>query len=139
MKHYVGICLVMLTLAGVVIFAIHSCTEAADHTVANVRDAFAKVFNLQPQVTVNQRVILTQTAPIAELAVTQKEELVQLGYTEHYEVLSYQIPLTGKTLKVEAVYRVKAGFDLHQAFSVTIDPVTHLIHAALPHAKILSV
>jgi hypothetical protein len=67
---------------------------------------------VQPQVTVNQRVVLTQTAPIAELAVVTKEELVTLGFNEHLEVLSLQIPLTEKKLTAEATYRIKAGFDL---------------------------
>lgn len=139
MKHYLGICLVLLTLAAVGFFALRSCTDAADRTVASVRDAFAQVFKIQPQVTVNQRVVLTQTAPIAELAVVSKEELVTLGFKQHLEVLSYQLPMTEKTLSVEAVYRIKAGFDFHEPFQVTIDPVTHHIQASLPHAKILSV
>jgi hypothetical protein len=37
------------------------------------------------------------------------------------------------------VYRLKAGFDLRQPFSVQIDPATHQIRATMPHAKILSV
>jgi hypothetical protein len=50
-----------------------------------------------------------------------------------------QIPLTEKKLTAEATYRLKAGFDLHEPFSVTIDPATHVLHAQMPHAKILSV
>lgn len=139
MKHYLGICLVLVTLAGIVFFFLHSCVAATDHTIASVREAFSEVFHLQPQVTVNQRVILTQTAPIAELAVVTREELVTLGLSEHLEVLSFQVPLTEKKLTVEATYRVKAGFDLREPFSVVIDPVTHHVRATMPHAKILSV
>jgi hypothetical protein len=139
MKHYLGICLVLLTLAAIVLFALHRCTTMVGDTIANVRDAFAQVLKVQPQITVNQRVVMTQTAPIAELAVVTKEELVTLGFTEHFQVLSYQVPLTEKTLSVEAVYRLKAGFDLREPFRVEIDPVTHHIHATMPHAKILSV
>ena len=139
MKHYLGFCFVLVTLAAIVIFTVRSCASAADQTVAHVRDAFAQVFNLQPQVTVNERVVLTQTAPIAELAVASKQELVTLGSTQHFEVLSYQVPLTEKTLKVEATYLIKAGFDLHKPFHVTIDPATQHIVASLPHATILSV
>jgi len=139
MKHYLGICLVLVTLAGIAWFALHSCTVAADHTIDSVRDAFASVLRVQPQITVNQRVIQTQTAPIAELAVVTKEELVTIGFNEHLEVLSVQIPLTEKTLTAEATYRLKAGFDLREPFSVVIDPVTHNVRATMPHAKILSV
>jgi hypothetical protein len=139
MKHYLGISLVLATLAAIVFFGIYSCTTAADHTIASVRNAFAQVFQIQPQITMNQRVILSQTSPIAELAIVSKEELVKLELTQHLDLLSYQIPLTEKDLQVEAVFRLKAGFDLHQPFHVTIDPLTHAIHAYLPHAKILSV
>jgi hypothetical protein len=139
MKHYLGICMVLVTAAAIGFLALHSCTAAIDHTIGNVRDAFASVLQIQPQVTINQRVVLTQTAPIAELAVVTKEELVTLGFNEHLEVLSLQIPLTEKELTAEATYRLKAGFDLREPFSVEIDPVTHALHAAMPHAKILSV
>jgi Protein of unknown function (DUF4230) len=139
MKHYLGICLVLITVAGLGLFALHSCTTAVDRTVDHVRDAFGAVLRVQPEVTVNQRVVLTQTAPIAELAVVTKEELVTLGLNEHLEVLTLQIPLTEKKLTVEAAYRIKAGFDLRKPFSVEIDRATHALHARLPHAEILSV
>ena len=139
MKHYLGICLVLLTIAGISLFALHSCTSSVDRTVDHVIDAFGKVLSVQPQVTVNQRVILTQTAPIAELAVVSKEELVSLDLDAHLEVLSMQIPLTEKKITAEAVYRIKAGFDLREPFSVAIDPTTHAVDASMPPAKILSV
>jgi hypothetical protein len=139
MKHYLGICLVLITVAAIGFFALHSCTATVDHTIDHVRDAFSEVLKVQPQVTVNQRVVLTQTAPIAELAVVTKEELVSIGMDEHLDVLSVQIPLTEKKLTAEAAYRIKAGFDLREPFSVEIDPVTHALRAAMPHAKILSV
>lgn len=139
MKHYLGICLVLVTLAGIGFFALHSCTAAVDQTVDAVRDAFVSVLRVEPQVTVNQRVVLTQTAPIAELAVVTKEELVTLDFSEHLEVMSMQIPLTEKKLTAEGTYRLKAGFDLRKPFSVVIDPATQDIRATMPHAEILSV
>lgn len=139
MKHYLGISLVLLTLAGICFFAVHQCTSSIDHTIDQVRDAFAQVLRVQPQVTVNQRIVMTQTAPIAELAVVSKDELVDLGFTEHLEVMSFQIPLTEKKLAVEATYRLKAGFDLREPFTVEIDPTTHQLQVKMPHAKILSV
>ena len=139
MKHYLGISLVLVTLAAIGFFAMRSCTAAINGTVDHVRDAFYEVLHVQPQVTINQHIVLTQTAPIAELAVVTKEEQVSLAFNEHLEVLSMQIPLTEKKLTAEATYRLKAGFDLSQPFSVAIDPSTHALHASMPHAKILSV
>jgi len=139
MKHYLGICLVLVTAAAIGFFVLHSCTAAVDHTIDHVSNAFGAVLHVQPEVTVNQRVVLTQTAPIAELAVVTKEELITIGLNEHLEVLSMQIPLTEKKITAEATYRIKAGFDLRKPFTVEIDPVTHAVHAAMPHAQILSV
>ena len=139
MKHYLGICLILIVMAAIGFFALRSCTSAVGESIDHVRDAFNQVLRLQPEVTVNQRVVLTQTAPIAELAVVTKEELITIGLNEHLEVLSVQIPLTEKKLTAEATYRIKAGFDLHQPYSVQIDPATHAVHASMPHAKILSV
>jgi Protein of unknown function (DUF4230) len=138
MKHYVGICLVFVTVAGICLLALHSCTAAVNETVDHVRAAFSEVLHVQPEVTISQRILLTQTAPIAELAVVTKEELVTTGANEHLEVLSYQVPLTEKKLTAEATYRIKAGFDLREPFSVEIDSVTHELRAHMPHAKILS-
>lgn len=139
MKHYLGICLVLVTLAGIAWFGLRSCTASVDHTITTARDAFVSVLRVQPQITVNRRVVLTQTAPIAELAVVTKEELVSIGFTEHLEVWSVQVPLTEKKLTAEAVYRIKAGFDLRQPFTVDIDRVTQEVRARMPHAVILSV
>ena len=139
MKHYLGICLVLITLTVIVFFTLYLGTVAVDHSIDHIRDAFREVLKVQPQITVNQRVVLTQTAPIAELAVVTKEELVTIGMNEHLDVLSMQIPLTQKKFTAEATYRLKAGFDLSEPFSVEMNPATHALQATMPHAKILSV
>jgi hypothetical protein len=139
MKHYVGICLVLVTAALLTLFVIDRCTYSAERAVDRVRDAFAAVLQVQPKITINEHVVQTQTAPIAELAVVTREELISLGFDEHKEILSYSLPLTEKKLTVSATYRIKAGYDLHEPFSVAIDPATHRIAASLPPAKILSV
>src|ERR1700678_4027779 len=139
MKHYLGICLVLLTLTLIVLGTIYGCSVMADRTVDHVVDAFAKVFQVRPEITVNQKVVFTQTAPIAELGVVTKEEQVSLEFDVDYEILAHPIPLTQKKITAQAVYRIKAGFDLREPFSVEIDPKTHRIQAKLPPAKILSV
>jgi hypothetical protein len=139
MKHYIGVCLVLVTLAVLTLLIINRCTDATSRAVDHVRDAFASILQVQPKITINERVVQTQTAPIAELAVVTREESVTLGFDEHKEIWSYEIPLTEKKITVSGVYRLKAGYDLHEPFSVAIDPATHAIRATLPPAKILSV
>jgi hypothetical protein len=139
MKHYLGICLVLVTIAGLTLLVINRCADATSRAVDHVRDAFASVLQVQPKITINSRVIQTQTAPIAELAVVTREELVSLGFDEHKELWSYTLPLTEKKLTVSGTYRIKAGYDLREPFSVTIDPATRQVQATMPPAKILSV
>jgi hypothetical protein len=139
MKHYVGISLVLVTIAVLTLLLINRCTDATERAVDHVREAFASILQVQPKITINERVVQTQTAPIAELAVVTREESVTLGFDEHKAIWSYEIPLTEKKITVSGVYRLKAGYDLHEPFSVAIDPTTHAIRATLPPAKILSV
>jgi hypothetical protein len=139
MKHYLGICLVLVTLAVLTLLLIDRCVDATGRAVDHVRDAFASVLQVQPKITIQSRVIQTQTAPIAELAVVTREELISLGFDEHKELWSYTVPLTEKKLTVSGTYRIKAGYDLREPFSVAIDPATRRITATLPPAKILSV
>ena len=139
MKHYLGICLVLVTLAVITVLLISRCTDATARSIAEVRAAFASVLQVQPKITINERVVQTQTAPIAELAVVTREEQLSLGFDEHEQLWSYSLPLTEKKLTVSGVYRIKAGYDLHEPFSVVIDPATHRVTATLPPAKILSV
>jgi hypothetical protein len=139
MKHYIGICLILVTIALLTLLVINRCTHAATDAVAQVRAAFASVLQVQPKITINERIVQTQTAPIAELAVVTKQELITLGFDEHKAIWSYTIPLTEKKLSVEGTFQLKAGYDLRQPFSVTIDPATHRIVATLPPAKILDV
>ena len=139
MKHYLGVCLVLLTIATIVLAALYSCEASVDRSIGKVRDAFVQVLQIQPQIVVNEKVIQGQTAPIAELAVVTKEEQVTLGFTEHLAVLSFQLPLTEKDMTVETTYRIKAGFDLREPFRVRLDPRLNRVQAEMPHAKILSV
>jgi hypothetical protein len=138
-KHYLGICLVLVTIALLTLLVINRCTDATARAVEQVRNAFASVLQVQPKITINERIVQTQTAPIAELAVVTKEELISLGFDEHKAIWSYSIPLTEKKLTVEGTFQLKAGYDLHEPFSVSIDPATHHIVATLPSAKILDV
>ena len=139
MKHYVGISLVLLTLAAIALFTLHMCSSAVNDTVNHVAAAFSQVLNVQPQVKIDERVIMTQTAPIAELAVVTREEMISISLDEQFQVLSFAIPLTEKKLSASAVFRIKAGFDLREPFSVSINPRTGAVQATMPRAKILSV
>ena len=139
MKPYLGVCLVLITIGGLVLLGLRTCQQAGVATVNAVRAAFADVLHVQPEISVQTRVIYAQTVPIAEFAAVSKDELVALELDEHKAWFNITIPLTTQTLRAESVYRVKAGFDLRQPYRVAIDPATHAVIAQMPPATILSV
>ncbi|PAW77634.1 MAG: hypothetical protein B9S32_10155 [Verrucomicrobia bacterium Tous-C9LFEB] len=139
MKHYLGICLILLTAAAIALFFIRRCENAVARTASSISKTFLSALSVQPQVSVNQTVILSQTSPIAELAIVSKEALVTYGIREKLNVLSREVPLTGKTLTAQAAYRMKAGYNLKEPFLVQIDSTSGRITAQLPPARLLSV
>jgi hypothetical protein len=130
-----------LSLIAASIFILNRCAalpgRASKETVdqmervgRDLRDAIVQIAQLQPRVTINNRVYFEQTSPIAELAlVSQKLEV------EH-EFLHTWAGST-KRLRLHGTYTAKAGFDLRQEFSVTVTPLATTVR--LPHAKILGV
>ena len=138
MKPYLGVCLVLLTIGVLALVGLRACQQAGVASINAVRAAFSDVLHLQPEISVETRVVYAQTVPLAELAVVGKDELVSIEMEEHKAWLNLAIPLTTQTLRAESVYRVKAGFDLRQPFRVAIDPLTHTVTAQMPPAKILS-
>jgi hypothetical protein len=95
-----------------------------------VRDAIVQITQLQPRVTINNRVYFEQTSPIAELALISRRLEVE------HEFLHTWAGST-KRLRLHGTYTAKAGFDLRQEFNVTISPQATIVR--LPHAQILGV
>lgn len=95
--------------------------------------AFKEVLQLQPQVTINERVILQQSSPILELSVQQREVEVE-------RELEHAWMGSTKRVRVRGTFRVKAGFDLTQPFSVAFsDAPGAPVRIELPAPRILSV
>ena len=96
----------------------------------DVRDAFAGMAQLQPRVTVNNRIYLEKTTATAQLAILSRQVEV-----EH----EFQHTWAGSTkrVKLHATFTAKAGFDLQH--DVAVDLRTDEIAISLPHATILGV
>lgn len=139
LKHYIGIALLLVVLAGVAIWGVRTCQAMLNEQVAGVAKVFQDVLSVRPEIRVNSTVVYGQTSAIEELAVVKKEQLVEMTLKQNMQIWSTPIPMTGKELHVRAIYRIKAGFDLSKPFVVDIDPTTNQITAHLPPAEILSV
>lgn len=133
--------LILALLAGFVLYRLEIVTGKAIGTGADAlraladktRNAFVAVAQLQPQVTVNEQVIFTQSSPVMELAVINQQTVVER------ETSTTWLGST-KRLRIRGVYNVKAGFDLQQPFSVHLDNGhPGKVSVQMPPARILSV
>jgi hypothetical protein len=96
----------------------------------DVRDAFVDVAQLQPRITINNRVYLERTTATAQLAILSRQVEVE------HELLHTWAGST-KRVKLHATFNAKAGFDLQRDVSVDLKPEE--ISVSLPHASILGV
>ncbi len=121
-------------------FALWRCERVATTAVQQpaaavnaVAKAFKDVLQLEPRVTINERVVLNQSSPLLELAVLQREVEVEREM-EHSWMGSI------KKIRLRGTFRVKAGFDLTQPFSVALsEPIHAPMRISLPAPRILSV
>jgi hypothetical protein len=96
----------------------------------DVRDAFVDVAQLQPRITINNRVYLERTTATAQLAILSRQVEVE------HELLHTWAGST-KRVKLHATFTAKAGFDLQHDVAVDLRPDE--IAVSLPHATILGV
>jgi hypothetical protein len=95
-----------------------------------VRDAFVDVAQLQPRITINNRIYLEKTTATAQLTILSRQIEVE------HELLHTWAGST-KRVKLHATFQAKAGFDLQDDVAVDLRPEE--IAVSLPHATILGV
>ena len=96
----------------------------------DVRNALVDMAQLQPRVTVNNRIYLERTTATAQLAILSRQIEVE------HELLHTWAGST-KRVKFHATFTAKAGFDLQHDVAVDLRPDEIAIN--LPHASILGV
>jgi len=123
--------------AGVFIF--ERCTSlpgrAAKMTVdqlerlgRDMRNAIVQIAQVQPRVTINERVYFEQTTAVNELALVSQRVEVEHEFLHSWAGSS-------KRLRLHGTFTAKAGFDLRQEISVNVQPEAIVVR--LPHAQIL--
>jgi hypothetical protein len=121
--------IIFLALLGTGAWIYHRIDTWPQRTTREVLRAFREVAQIQPRVTVHDRVVFEQTKEALELAVVTRETQVERE-VEH-EWLGSR-----KRLRLRGTYIVKAGFDLRERCAVAIDGSR--LSVELPPAKILS-
>lgn len=91
---------------------------------------FRKAFQFTPEITVNNTIVLNQQTPVLELAVLSQN-------FEHRYMWENTWLGSTKQIAISGTFEAKAGFDLHQKFSITLIDDKALV--ILPEPKILSV
>ena len=124
----IAFCLVIATITASVYVVFYKIPHQLAHEVA---DGFRSAFNFQPQVRINDIVVLEQSAPIAELAMESKRVLAQHTYESTWVYST-------KTMEIYGVFTAKAGFDLKQPFIVRIQKSPPKLFIHLPEPKLLS-
>src|SRR5437868_688484 len=94
----------------------------------DLRNAIVQIAQVQPRVTINERVYFEQTTAVSELALVSQRVEVEHEFLHTWAGSS-------KRLRLHGTFMAKAGFDLHQEISVTVQPEAIVVR--LPHAQIL--
>ncbi len=108
----------------------HQTSAELERLGREARDAFVDLVQVQPRLTINNRVYFEKSTALAELAVLSRTIEVEHEF-EHTWVGST------KRVKLHGAYNVKAGFDLRE--NVTVDVSDDAITVQLPRAKILGI
>jgi hypothetical protein len=98
----VSICMVLATIA-ICVFVIPA--YVARQVAGEASRAIQEMMNLQPRVSVNDVVVIHESKPIVEVALVTKD--TQIEHTVEHTWLR-----STKTLRMRAIYRIKAGFKL---------------------------
>ena len=121
------------------VFALWRCEQVATKVasqpmeiVDRAAQAFKDILQVQPRVTINERVVLNQSSPVLELAVLSREVEVEREF-EHTWLGST------KRVRLRGVYVIKTGFDLTLPFSIELSDAPGVAaKISLPAPKILS-
>jgi len=105
-------------------------TEDLERLGKDLRSAFIEIAHLQPRITVNNRTVVDEATPTAELAILTKQLKVKREFLHTWAGSSKRIKLSG-------TFIAKAGFNLRQDVAVDVRPDQILIQ--LPHAEIVGV
>jgi hypothetical protein len=96
----------------------------------DLRAAFVDIAQLEPRITINNRIYMEQTRPVSELVVLSRRIEVEHEFLHSWVGSS-------KRVKLHGTFNAKAGFDLRQ--NVSIDIRSNEITVQLPHAQILGI
>ncbi|MDA1183659.1 MAG: DUF4230 domain-containing protein [Acidobacteria bacterium] len=119
--------LVAGSVAALYVVLVKAPTDLASATAEGIKD----LFQVTPQVTINQTVVIEQNSPILEVATVSRDMSVDHRWTSAWMGST-------KTLELRGTFTAKAGFNLQEPFDIDITRYPLSIDASLPQPAILS-
>jgi len=127
----VGLLFLVLVLYRIESWPMRTARQASgelERVARKARDAFVDLAQMQPRVTIHNRVYLEKTTAVAELALVSRQLEVEHEF-EHTWAGST------KRIKLHGTYQAKAGFDLREKVDVNVTEKE--IAVQMPRAQIL--
>jgi hypothetical protein len=101
-------------------------------TAGDIAGVFQRTLQFQPEVKVEQDVILEQVTRTAELATAERVVVVEQGYENSWL-------LSTKRLRARGTFTAKAGFDLTKGVEAQVDRDNRRLEVLFPPPELLSV
>jgi hypothetical protein len=121
---------ISITAYVMLVFIPSKIAEKSYEGAKQIGEDIAKAFQVTPEITVNNTVVLQQQSAILELATVSQKFQHQYDWTNTW---------LGSTKKIHIVgtFEAKAGFDLNKRFSIEINDSKAIV--TLPSPQLLSV
>jgi len=126
-----GIVLALL-LAGAGGTAYFLVVKAPADLARRTAEGIREVFDFTPRVTLNETVLIAENTPILEVATVSRSLVIRHRWSHTWLGST-------KTLQLHGSFTAKAGFDLHEPFTIDIRRSPLRVVARMPAPKLLSV
>jgi hypothetical protein len=126
-----GIVAAVLLIGGSLI-AYRLFVQAPAELARATADGIRSIFQVTPQVNINQTIIIEQASPILEIATVSRQMMIDHQWSHSWLGST-------KSIHVRGTFTAKAGYNLKEPFAITITRDPMRVTASLPAPRLLSV
>jgi hypothetical protein len=119
-------------LIGASLVAYRLFVQAPADLARATADGIRSIFQVTPQVSINQTIIIEQASPILEIATVSRQMLIDHQWSHSWLGST-------KTIHLRGTFTAKAGYNLKEPFAITIARDPMRVIARLPAPRLLSV
>lgn len=119
-------------LIGASLVAYRLFVQAPAELARVTADGIRSIFQVTPQVTINQTIVIEQASPILEIATVSRQMMIDHQWSHSWLGST-------KSIHVRGTFTAKAGYNLKEPFAITITRDPMRVTATLPAPRLLSV